>query len=100
MANSGVSQITIYRFNFRGKTQAAKDIAGRTPSSHFWDLTEPKLIVCEATVLASAFEKKEKEVKRTHSLSKSMDEGPVSIAKKLVFLKIIVKKLKGKERKI
>ncbi|XP_052071458.1 intraflagellar transport protein 140 homolog isoform X2 [Mytilus californianus] len=63
----------------RGKTQAAKDIAGRTPTSHHWDHTEPKLIICQATVLASAFEKKEKEEKKTHSLSKSMDEGPVEV---------------------
>ena len=39
-------------FVLRGKNQAAKDIEGRYPISHFWDATEPKLCVCEAKVLA------------------------------------------------
>ena len=35
----------------RGKNQAAIDIQGRHPVSHFWDSTEPKLLVCEAKLL-------------------------------------------------
>ena len=31
----------------RGKNQAAKDIAGRFPTSHHWDAEEVKLLVCE-----------------------------------------------------
>ena len=34
--------------DFRGKNQAAKDVAGRHPISHSWDWEEPKLLVCEA----------------------------------------------------
>ena len=37
-------------FYYRGKNQAAKDIAGRYPISHFWDKTESKLLVCEAQI--------------------------------------------------
>ncbi|KAK2157995.1 hypothetical protein LSH36_179g04000 [Paralvinella palmiformis] len=36
----------------KGKNQAAKDIAGRFPISHFWDKTESKLLVCEAQIRA------------------------------------------------
>jgi len=39
-------------FRCRGKNQAAKDIAGRFPISHFWDKTESKLLVCEAQIRA------------------------------------------------
>ena len=34
-------------FYLRGKNQAAKDIAGRFPTSHHWDAEEMKLLVCE-----------------------------------------------------
>lgn len=63
---------------YRGKTQAAKDIAGRFPLTHYWDAQDSKLIVCEAKILIDAFNKKEKEEKKIVSLSKTMDDGPVS----------------------
>jgi intraflagellar transport protein 140 len=65
--------------SFRGKTQAAKDIAGRSPMTHYWDAHDPKLIVCEAKIMIDAFNKKEKEEKKSVSLSKTMDDGPVSL---------------------
>ncbi|KAK7111421.1 intraflagellar transport protein 140 homolog [Littorina saxatilis] len=61
----------------RGKNQAAKDIAGRYPVSHFWDLDEPKLLVCEAKALAKDPAKDSKDTKKRHSLTKAVDEGPV-----------------------
>lgn len=63
----------------RGKTQAAKDIAGRSPMTHYWDAHDPKLIVCEAKILMDIFHKKEKEEKKIVSLSKTMDDGPVEV---------------------
>ncbi|OWF41021.1 intraflagellar transport protein 140 homolog [Mizuhopecten yessoensis] len=63
----------------RGKNQAAKDIAGRYPMTHHWDPHDTKLIVCEAKVMASAVEKKEKEEKKRHSLTKAVEEGPVEV---------------------
>ncbi|XP_070580461.1 intraflagellar transport protein 140 homolog isoform X2 [Ptychodera flava] len=35
----------------RGRSEAARDIAGRYPVSHYWDPQEPKLMVCEAKLL-------------------------------------------------
>ncbi|XP_076446737.1 intraflagellar transport protein 140 homolog [Babylonia areolata] len=61
----------------RGKNQAAKDIAGRYPVSHYWDMEEPKLLVCEARVLTKDPSKDSKEVKKKHSLTKAVEEGPV-----------------------
>lgn len=61
----------------RGKSQAAKDIAGRYPVSHYWDAEEPKLLVCEAKVLVGEAGKDSKELKKKHSLTKAVDEGPV-----------------------
>lgn len=63
----------------RGKNQAAMDIAGRYPMTHHWDPHDTKLIVCEAKVMASAVEKKEKEEKKRHSLTKAVEEGPVRV---------------------
>lgn len=46
--------------------------------THYWDAHDPKLIVCEAKILMDIFHKKEKEEKKIVSLSKTMDDGPVS----------------------
>lgn len=46
--------------------------------THYWDAHDPKLIVCEAKILMDVFNKKEKEEKKIVSLSKTMDDGPVS----------------------
>lgn len=46
--------------------------------THYWDVHESKLVVCEAKVLASAVVKSELELKKNISLSKTMEEGPVS----------------------
>ncbi|XP_077862626.1 intraflagellar transport protein 140 homolog [Saccoglossus kowalevskii] len=40
----------------RGRSEAARDIAGRYPISHYWDPQEPKLLVCEAKLSAAAVE--------------------------------------------
>lgn len=61
----------------RGRNQAAKDIAGRYPESHYWDDEEPKLIVCEAMVLSKLADKDDKDVKKKPSLTKAVEEGPV-----------------------
>lgn len=63
---------------FRGKDQAAKDIAGRYPISHYWDSHDPKLVVCEAHILPKV-ENKDEKVKPRASLTKAIEEGPVSI---------------------
>jgi intraflagellar transport protein 140 len=63
----------------RGKNQAAKDIAGRYPMSHYWDAEESKLLVCEAHILAKELGKDAKEPKKKHSLTKAVEEGPVSL---------------------
>ena len=64
-------------FYSRGKDQAAKDIAGRYPISHYWDSHDPKLVVCEAHILPKA-ELKDDKVKPRASLTKAIEEGPVS----------------------
>ncbi|XP_077980431.1 intraflagellar transport protein 140 homolog [Glandiceps talaboti] len=38
----------------RGRSEAARDIAGRYPISHVWDPQEPKLLVCEAKLSQTA----------------------------------------------
>ena len=63
---------------YRGKDQAAKDIAGRYPISHYWDSHDPKLVVCEAHILPKV-ENKDEKVKPRASLTKAIEEGPVSI---------------------
>lgn len=63
---------------FRGKNQAARDIAGRFPISHHWDPEEPKLLVCEAKCLPHQSCQDDKDLKKKPSLTKTMDEGPVS----------------------
>ncbi|XP_071106694.1 intraflagellar transport protein 140 homolog [Haliotis cracherodii] len=60
----------------RGKNQAAKDIAGRRPTSHYWDPLEPKLLVCEAMAVE---QEKSREIKRKPSLTKAVDDGPVEL---------------------
>ncbi|XP_072167641.1 intraflagellar transport protein 140 homolog [Diadema setosum] len=35
----------------RGREEAAQDVAGRYPTSIFWDAQEPKLLVCEAKLV-------------------------------------------------
>ena len=65
-------------FLSRGKDQAAKDIAGRYPISHYWDSHDPKLVVCEAHILPRV-ENKDEKVKPRASLTKAIEEGPVSI---------------------
>lgn len=62
----------------RGKDQAAKDIAGRYPISHYWDSHDPKLVVCEAHILPKV-ENKDEKVKPRASLTKAIEEGPVSV---------------------
>lgn len=47
--------------------------------THYWDAHDPKLVVCEAKIMIDAFNKKEKEEKKSVSLSKTMDDGPVSL---------------------
>ena len=64
-------------FTFRGKDQAAKDIAGRFPISHHWDSHDPKLVVTEAQILPRV-ENKDEKVKPRASLTKAIEEGPVS----------------------
>ena len=41
-------QLKITCHTYRGKNQAAKDIEGRVPVSHYWDNNEPKLLCCVA----------------------------------------------------
>jgi len=36
----------------RGKQQTAGEVAGRQPMLHYWDWTEPRLMVCEAEFVA------------------------------------------------
>ncbi|KAH9494870.1 hypothetical protein Btru_015870 [Bulinus truncatus] len=57
----------------RGKNQAARDIAGRYPISMYWDLTEPKLFVCEAWILSNTVSHNEM---KKPSLTKVIEEGP------------------------
>ncbi|XP_052768007.1 intraflagellar transport protein 140 homolog [Mya arenaria] len=61
----------------RGKDQAAKDIAGRFSTMHYWDAHDPKLVVCEAQILPRVTDKEEKKYKAT--LTKQIDEGPVEV---------------------
>ncbi|GFS01827.1 intraflagellar transport protein 140 homolog [Elysia marginata] len=61
----------------RGKTQAAKDIAGRYPVSQHWDPAEPKLFVCEAWNLIRSTADLSQNYKP--SLTKIVDEGPVEV---------------------
>lgn len=60
---------------FRGKDQAAKDIEGRYPITHHWDAHDPKLVVCEARILPKTDHKEEK---KKATLTKQIEEGPVS----------------------
>ncbi|CAL1531559.1 unnamed protein product [Lymnaea stagnalis] len=60
----------------RGKTQAAKDIAGRYPVSQYWDASEPKLFVCEAWILSDTINHN---ASKKPSLTKIVEEGPVEI---------------------
>ncbi|BFZ17235.1 hypothetical protein BsWGS_20274 [Bradybaena similaris] len=60
----------------RGKNQAAKDIAGRYPIVHYWDPAEPKLCVCEAWILPNVTDHSQK---KTHSLTRVIEEGPVEV---------------------
>ena len=51
---------------------AARDIRGRHPVSHYWDPTEPKLLVCEAKLLPVDRKKEQKDaVNRSISLTKT-----------------------------
>ncbi|XP_050392806.2 intraflagellar transport protein 140 homolog [Patella vulgata] len=61
----------------RGKNQASKDIAGRYPISHYWDMMEPKLVVCEAKYVPVKITKDSSLFKRSISLNKSDDDCPV-----------------------
>ena len=47
--------------HFRGKRQAARDIAGRCPVNHHWDAEEPKLLICEAQIQTQPSDQREKE---------------------------------------
>ena len=64
-------------YTYRGKDQAAKDIAGRYPISHYWDSHDPKLVVSEAQILPRV-ENKDEKLKPRASLTKAIEEGPVS----------------------
>ncbi|XP_074648558.1 intraflagellar transport protein 140 homolog [Tubulanus polymorphus] len=64
----------------RGKNQAAKDIAGRYPISHFWDLEEPKLLVCEAQLIA----KPPSSEKSTKDNNKTLAKHPSLLGSKSV----------------
>ncbi|XP_064637216.1 intraflagellar transport protein 140 homolog [Lineus longissimus] len=62
----------------RGKNQAAKDIAGRYPLSHYWDSHESKLLVCEAKLLRGKQQKEdENKEKAAVSLSKHVMEDKI-----------------------
>lgn len=64
----------------RGKSQAAKDIAGRHPVNHFWDTEEPKLLVCETHLLPQDQQQKEAEEKwSSMSLTKATMDNTVSV---------------------
>jgi len=68
---------------YRGKAEAAKEIAGRYPLSHHWDWEEPKLLVCEAKWVPSKDGEKEKGKTETVSRytalrNKSLNKGPMN----------------------
>ncbi|KAK7004477.1 intraflagellar transport protein 140 [Biomphalaria glabrata] len=60
----------------RGKNQAAKDIAGRYPNSMYWDITEPKLFVCEALILSNTVDSSDM---KKPSLTKIVEQGPAEV---------------------
>ena len=62
----------------RGKAQAARDIAGRTPITHYWDSQEIKLLVCEAKLLPSDQRPQQQNQSRAVSLTKNTMEELVS----------------------
>ena len=76
---SNIPKCLLHQSNciIRGKTQAAKDIAGRYPVSQHWDPAESKLFVCEAWNLTRSTADQNQINKP--SLTKIVDEGPVSI---------------------
>ncbi|ESO81986.1 hypothetical protein LOTGIDRAFT_223604 [Lottia gigantea] len=65
----------------KGKNQAAKDIAGRIPISHYWDMMESKLLVCEAQYVppATPKDKNDNLLKRSHSINKHVEKMIVSL---------------------
>jgi intraflagellar transport protein 140 len=52
---------------------AARDVAGRHPISHYWDLTEPKLLVCEAKLIPK--DKTQKDQKDDYNKSISLTKA-------------------------
>ncbi|CAH1793664.1 unnamed protein product [Owenia fusiformis] len=60
----------------RGKNQAARDIAGRFPISHFWDPLETKLLVCETKSLPNQQSKLNQSISLTSSMSRATLEQP------------------------
>lgn len=61
-------------FDWRGKCQSAKDVAGRHPISHFWDWEEPRLFVCEAKILEIDQKVSSSSVSKSVSLSPTLDD--------------------------
>ena len=60
---------------FRGRVEAAQDIAGRYPLAIHWDPNEPKLLICEAKL--SEFS--DRPVNKKSSLLMTMHDSPVSL---------------------
>ncbi|CAM1291051.1 IFT140 (predicted) [Pycnogonum litorale] len=49
----------------RLRSQAAKDLNGRFPKSHFWDAKEPRLLVCEASLSSMMSARKERKEEKS-----------------------------------